>query len=350
MKHACFCLVRIVMPLLIGIHPLIGAEGGLQFFTGDIEALRTAASEERMPYFIYFYAERNAACNKMNERTFVSHTLINFADQRYLPYAVDAAQVPGGLTLAEHYNVMGFPAILIFGPDSEPWDQVYGYVTADDLLTRLQSLREAHKQELPIVIDLSVAEKLAVEQATIVPDLPIHLEPSGTANIHVDNAPVDALIFEPLPTEKEDTLLEISIVVDEVAQRATAISEEEALPVSTSSPGQVLALDPPVFSTPPQHSPMGRHDIAMHLDSLNYGIEIGTFWDPLALEERVVWYERVWHGDIWTYKENVEGKEVFTLILGSYKTEQEADAYAAPIEAIASLSTEVVDFRTLSYH
>ena len=92
---------------------------------------------------------------------------------------------------------------------------------------------------------------------------------------------------------------------------------------------------------------LNQYDLANRIESAKFGIKVGKFSNPDRLEGEVMKYERLWHGSIYAYKEQIRGRDYYILILGSYDSLEEADAYAAPMQQIAAISTEVVDLSSL---
>lgn len=112
------------------------------FFAGSFEEMQTQALRENRPYFINFYTSWCSPCSQMNESTFASEALTDYVAANYLAYSADAESfADGGIVLAETYQVLFYPTILVFNPEGELLHKSTGFKQAPDLLSILKQYR-----------------------------------------------------------------------------------------------------------------------------------------------------------------------------------------------------------------
>ncbi|MEM1136855.1 MAG: thioredoxin fold domain-containing protein [Bacteroidota bacterium] len=114
------------------------------FFDGSYEQLQTRALNSGKPYFVYFYANWSPLAKKMNEETFTNQALVRYAENAYLGMAVDGESIlDGGETLAQKYNVIYFPSVLIFTSEGKMMSRLSGFQSANSLLSKLRQFENA---------------------------------------------------------------------------------------------------------------------------------------------------------------------------------------------------------------
>ncbi len=134
------------------------------FFDGTYEQLQTRAMNANKPYFVYFYANWSPLAKRMNEETFTNQTLVDYAQETYLGLAVDGESIlDGGEELAERYNVIYFPSVLIFTSEGKLMSRLSGFQSASKLLSKLKQFENATgapditvqaEEELPPAVDV----------------------------------------------------------------------------------------------------------------------------------------------------------------------------------------------------
>ncbi len=115
------------------------------FFEGSYDQLQTRALNSSKPYFVLFYASWSLPAKRMFTETFSDPALVAYASENYLGMALDGESVISeGAELAEKYNVMYFPSILIFTPEGKLLKSMPGFTEAGKLLATLRQYRNEH--------------------------------------------------------------------------------------------------------------------------------------------------------------------------------------------------------------
>ncbi|MGB0524847.1 MAG: SPOR domain-containing protein [Flammeovirgaceae bacterium] len=117
------------------------------FFDGTYEQLQERADNSQKPYFIYFYANWCMPAKEMNEQTFSNKYFIKYADQKYLGLAVDGESlITEGKKLADIYQVLYYPTVIIFSPYGRELKRLYGFQSAKDLLAELRKYERSEAE------------------------------------------------------------------------------------------------------------------------------------------------------------------------------------------------------------
>lgn len=129
---------------------LFGASPGISYFSGDLDNLRQEAAQKDLPYVIYFSLPDQVECQQLESQTFTYDPLVSYVSSNFLIYHVNAIDGAYAQALIQHYQVKGFPTMLIFGSSGENWDQVFGFVSGSDLHLEMRRLVEDH--HVPLVM------------------------------------------------------------------------------------------------------------------------------------------------------------------------------------------------------
>jgi hypothetical protein len=338
MRITCSVIfISLLVSCLFGPPMAQATPTGLSFFPGDLESLRQEAANRQIPYFLYFGIPQDSECQKIETRSFHYKPLIQYVKGRYLAYQVNGTTDPHARQLISHYQIEGFPTILVFGPEGEKWDQLFGYVAGNDLQRRLQALLENGDNQVP---EVTWEDAISDESADVA-----EIDLSGTAASapvnEVEIIPLDpvAVTAEPVPSQERAAVV--------IAPQEVQVKQEPA--VSQPEPEVQLDLRQEVSSqeTETMSPLLVRYDPAHRGKDMNFGIKIAEFYSLAQLESAVGFYERVWWGDIFSYKEIVRGKDIYTLILGAYETLEEADAHAMPMQKMSEVEPQVIEFEQL---
>jgi thiol-disulfide isomerase/thioredoxin len=119
------------------------------FYNGKFATMQAKAKAENKPYFIYFYANWCMPCKKMNETVFVNGQadFINYANANYYGYIADAeATITEGKKLAEKYDVVFFPMIVVFTPEGMISERIDGFLDSKQMLALLKRNIPIHGQ------------------------------------------------------------------------------------------------------------------------------------------------------------------------------------------------------------
>jgi thioredoxin-related protein len=123
---------------------------GISYFSGDLENLRQEAAQKNLPYVIYFSLPDQLECQQLESQTFTYDPLVKYVSSRFLIYHVNAMDGIYAQALVQHYQVKGFPTMLIFGSTGKNWGQIFGYVSGLDLHQEMQRLFGEHEIPIPI--------------------------------------------------------------------------------------------------------------------------------------------------------------------------------------------------------
>jgi thioredoxin-related protein len=140
--------------LLLSISSLSAADApGVPFFQGRFLDLKVQARQFEKPFFVNFYTSWCSPCQNLDNFTFTSPELTSYVKQHYLAYSVDAEGLQGdGVELAQRFDVIFYPTILVFNSRGEVMEKLTGYQTASQLL---QVLKKHEKAASPPVIPLN---------------------------------------------------------------------------------------------------------------------------------------------------------------------------------------------------
>ncbi|MEN7548930.1 thioredoxin fold domain-containing protein [Rapidithrix thailandica] len=137
------------------------AQSQFIFFDGSYEHLRMRAQSSQKPYFLYFYANYTTVAKRLNQQTFTDPSLIEYATNNYLGMKLDGESIiDEGADLAESYQVLYFPAIVIFTPEGKELERIYGFISPQELGEKLEQY--ANERGAP---DVTLAEKAEMQTA-----------------------------------------------------------------------------------------------------------------------------------------------------------------------------------------
>lgn len=136
---------RIQLICALGLFLLIGMTGNarmVDFYEGTFSEMQAKAHAENRPYFVNFYTSWCSPCTRMNETTYGEMDLVEYVERNYLAYTVDAESFSdGGLELADEYQVLFYPTILLFSPEGKLLHKSTGFKNAPGLLALLKEYR-----------------------------------------------------------------------------------------------------------------------------------------------------------------------------------------------------------------
>lgn len=141
MKNATALLILLLIPLLS--FAVNSPENATFFHKGDLEKIKTQASNEGKLYFVDFYADYCYACKLMDETTFVDPSLANYVQNTYIPYKVDVMMDFDGISMKDEYSIKVLPTILVFNSKG---DLVGRY---ESMLGPTRMIKELRKYDIP---------------------------------------------------------------------------------------------------------------------------------------------------------------------------------------------------------
>jgi thiol-disulfide isomerase/thioredoxin len=85
---------------------------GINFFQGNYTDALTLAQKENKSLFIYFRAEWNVSCKKMEKEVFPDSTLTKYCDQNFIILQIDGS-TENSKVLKNKFGIGGLPAFLV---------------------------------------------------------------------------------------------------------------------------------------------------------------------------------------------------------------------------------------------
>lgn len=141
MKNAAALPLLLLFPLLS--FAMNNPQSSTFFHKGDLDKIKTQASEEGKLYFVDFYADYCYACKLMDETTFVDPKLANYVKNTYIPYKVDVMMDFDGIAMKDEYKITVLPTILVFNSKG---DLVGRY---ESMLGPTRMIKELQKYDIP---------------------------------------------------------------------------------------------------------------------------------------------------------------------------------------------------------
>ncbi|MDX2247517.1 MAG: SPOR domain-containing protein [Bacteroidia bacterium] len=140
---------HILTLLLMMASALIAEERtSITFFQGTFEQLKTRAQEERKPFFISFHTAWSTPCQNMTLYTYTNPDLITYVQDNYLAFQVDAESPDRGESdLAQEFDVIFFPTIIVFNDKAEVVSKFSGFKNAADLKSQLVEFRRVSEEK-----------------------------------------------------------------------------------------------------------------------------------------------------------------------------------------------------------
>ncbi|MEM6263274.1 MAG: thioredoxin fold domain-containing protein [Bacteroidota bacterium] len=353
----------------------------VNFYDGDFVDLKHRAWEDNQPYFVYFYFNGCTGCNKMKDQTFSSDQLSTYVNSKFLAYKINVQESRQHRGMAQAFKVSGFPMILVFGPDGEKMDQIYGFV--DDIQLK-QKLMMIHQKIQPTPqYAASVAPPLPEEtapRATESEGLEIIIEPLPASKPSepakalpevttpeqkdMDDAEdfsvIETAVVKPMEKEEEQEEKANETVITPIVERE--VKETEALDTASVEEEEIAAEEAseelaahllsamsntnaviPCYSIPgfeklhPQEANEEKH----------FAILIGAYGKETMLQAQVKRFKRMWQGELWVFRSalSADRGKPYHLMLGTFKTEEDAGFYAKAIERITPIKPIIKDLK-----
>lgn len=133
----------LILSLSVGFS--FGADPGIPYFSGNLDNLRKEAAQKNLPYVIYFSLPDQLECQQLESETFSYAPLVGYMSSQFLVYHVNAMDGIYAQALIQHYQVKGFPSLLIFGSTGDDWGQIFGFVSGIDLYQEMKRLVDVHQ-------------------------------------------------------------------------------------------------------------------------------------------------------------------------------------------------------------
>lgn len=113
---------------------------GVRWFSGDLDAALARARATGRLVMVDVFAEWCGPCHALDREVFSRQDVAAAVAAGFVPLRVDA-ETGAGPEVASRYHVVGFPTVLLLGPDGREVDRIFGFVEADGFLSRLADAR-----------------------------------------------------------------------------------------------------------------------------------------------------------------------------------------------------------------
>lgn len=310
MKNSLLVLM-IVSLALVSFSP--SGQASIDFYPGSLADMKAKALIDNKPFFLNFYTDWCAPCRNMERYTYTDPDLAKFAENNYLAYSVDAEGLTGdGIEVAQRYNVVSYPTIIIFSPKGNLLHTLHGYQSGKDLLKELESYRFRSRTNESDVEEFSGPPVIDLTGGTTTPSQPVEID--LTPSIKPTPTPVSTPTTTSLPPP-----------VKPVNRPSTTLP-----PVPPSAPVAVSGQGLFKMQVKPQAS-------------VGFGVQLGVFGDYANVIKEIQKLEGQGRSNSLVNINQLDGKTVFKIILGPYPTREVASAEKAALMDKENRAGMVVD-------
>ena len=304
----------------------------LKFVNSSYEAFKVKAATEGKPYFVQFASEGCVPCKLMNESAFSDDRIITYTDANYMAFEA-SDEVPEGLDIRQQYDVQNNPTTIFFNSQGEELGRVVGSIATSLFY---EKLKEYDKPENRIKVPSTE------------PDLP----PPSPRNATYGNNAATHTTTPPSATGNPPRPFKTPVVLPPNTAKPTS-----DLPPPTPAPSRTAiatnnSTKPAVASvtntTPPSFKKAvcastadGLYEFRVkRADPKGFSLQVGV-WQQLAFTLEAVAKVGVLFPDVtvfvYAYHETNaktgKDEERFRVMVGSFKTAQEANEYKSVIMA-----------------
>jgi len=114
-------------------------------WAGNLSSALKEAKSKNKPVMADFYTDWCGWCKKLDRDTYADPEVANLA-KKFICVKVNGDKYPD---LVSKYGVSGYPTILFLGPDGNKTDAIVGYVNAEGMLSRMNSVLSKLPAEKP---------------------------------------------------------------------------------------------------------------------------------------------------------------------------------------------------------
>ncbi|MEZ4776376.1 MAG: thioredoxin family protein [Bacteroidia bacterium] len=257
-----------LLTLLLMVWGALMAEErtSINFFQGTFEQLKAQAREEHKPFFISFHTSWSTPCQNMELYTYTNPDLIEYVKNNYLAFEVDAESPDrGNSDLAEEFNIIFFPTIIIFNDEAEVVSKFSGFKNAADLKAQLV---EFHR----------VSDKAHLAENT-----PTSAPPKTSTTATSSTSPAK-IVEKSVPTTKTTK----DLINTEVGLFRISLEQE---------------------------------------DSNGYGVQIGVFGDYANVLREVSALEVLYKQQVMVNISKLSGNTVFKVVVGPFDSASQAEGF-----------------------
>jgi thioredoxin 1 len=105
----------------------------IDFFKGSWAAAVAKAKSENKPIFVDIYATWCGPCKLLKKQTFVDKEVVKFYNANFINISLDGEKGDGA-TLAQKYQIPGYPTLIIFDNKENPLYATAGFLPPIEFL------------------------------------------------------------------------------------------------------------------------------------------------------------------------------------------------------------------------
>jgi thioredoxin 1 len=251
----------------------------VKFNTGDWDSAQKQAKSENKLYFVDFDASYCASCRNMDESTYQDGALASFIEQSVVALRLDVQDFDG-VMWSQKYEVEALPTMLIFNEEGKLVKRLVGYKSARDLLAAFQEARV-----------------------------------SNTNNSN-NNA-------TPQPVMEDKPLLKPAL-----STRPSSHTTVTPTPVPAPRPTA------PITSSINKSTGKGLFEVTVRkvVTSSSYTVQLGVFSSyDILMEQADKMSQRFSSQKTMIHVDEMNGVQVFKLLLGTFPSKREADLFRAQL-------------------
>ncbi len=145
MKKLLFVLLGIVLiNFAVGCNTQAAEKGdGIQFYKGNWKEVAQKAADENKLIFIDIYATWCGPCKLLKRKTFPNEEVGTYFNSKFVNATFDG-EAGDGITLAEKYQIQGYPTLLILDSKGNVVAQTAGYMSPKALIEFGKSAEGKH--------------------------------------------------------------------------------------------------------------------------------------------------------------------------------------------------------------
>ncbi|MEM6765639.1 MAG: thioredoxin family protein [Bacteroidota bacterium] len=310
----------------------------LPFFKGSLEELKQEAYLQDKPFFVYFYAKKSGICRKMDKGTWKHPDLIDYVEDNYIAYRMDAFDV-ANRDLVNELQIKQIPTIAIFSPKGNLKERLEGNYAPLTLLSELEKHSKNLNDELQVVFFAKDNPETRAESTADDQQVPASGYYNGNVSRGMDSPSQDV--------GAQQGFNSVIVTTHQSTSQYRSFQTEKASTVTLLADGKSAKSVNLSVTGFEQYSPI---ELLNREDAATIGILIGNFTTRGRLMEEVARFDRIWRYDIWVYSVEIDDKTHYKLVLGTYEEEDDAKVFAKVIHKFERLNTEIIDLSDILIH
>lgn len=135
MKNILFItlFLGLVIYVVAANLPATVSSEGIHFYEGSLSEVLKKAKEENKPVFVDVSASWCGYCKKLKRNAFSDKQVGSYFNEHFINISIDAEKGEGP-TVAQQYNVQGYPTLFVIDKDGKVILYSSGYMGSGDLL------------------------------------------------------------------------------------------------------------------------------------------------------------------------------------------------------------------------